>query len=80
MNPTASKLVKVTVFVSACAGIAYVTHVASREVAYVHAKISGSPNLDTRRNDFRWPEGTAGLPELRVSLLKTKEQPGAEDR
>jgi hypothetical protein len=79
MKLNASKLVKITVFVSASAGMAYVAHVASREVAYVHAKISRPAILGTNRNELRWPEETAGLPELQVSLLKAKEQLGADD-
>jgi len=73
MTPTATRLVKITAFMSVCASVTYVAHIVSQEVAYVHAKVNRSTNTDTRQQELRWPEAVA-LPELRVSPLKTDER------
>ena len=74
MKLPASKFAKIAAFVSVFAGIGYVAHVVFREVTYVHAKISRSPDTDIARQDLRWPEEAAGLPGLRVSFLETNDQ------
>jgi len=78
MNPTATRLVKITAFVSVCASVAYVAHVVGQEVVYVHAKVSGSTSTENKRQVLTWPEAVA-LPELRVSPPKTNARPGADD-
>jgi len=78
MKPTATRLVKITAFMSVCASVTYVAHVVSQEIAYVHAKVNRSTSTDTRQKELRWPEAVA-LPELRVSPLKTNERHGTDD-
>lgn len=78
MTPTATRLVKITAFMSVCASVTYVAHIVSQEVAYVHAKVNRSTSTDTKQQELRWPEAAA-LPELRVSPLKTSERPGTDD-
>ena len=77
MKLPASKLAKAAALVSVLAGIGYVAHVVVREVAYVHAKISRSPDTDIARPDVRWPEAAA-LPRLRASFMETNGQLGAD--
>ena len=78
MNPIATSLVKITAFVSVCASVAYVAHVVGQEVAYVHAKVSGSTSTENKRQVLTWPEAIA-LPELRVSPPKTNSLPVADN-
>ncbi len=78
MKPTATMLFKITAFMSACACVTYVANVASREVAYVHAKVNRSAIADIPRQELRWHEAVA-LPELRVSAPKTGGTIGADD-
>ena len=78
MKPTTNKLIKITAFLGACACVAYAAIVVSREVTYVHAKVTGSPGSDSTPQELRWPEEVE-LPRLRDSFLKTMEQPRADD-
>lgn len=77
MKHTATRLIKITAFMSACACVTYVASVVSREVAYVHAKVSRSTSTDTPRQELRWPESVA-LPELRDLPKKAGPHLGAE--
>lgn len=79
MKPTTNKLIKITTFLSACACVTYAAIVVSRELTYVHAKVTESPNSDSRPQELRWPEEVA-LPRLRDSFLKTMEQPRSDNR
>ena len=79
MKPTTNKLIKITAFLGACACVTYAAIVVSREVTYVHAKVSGSPSSDSMRQELRWPKEVA-LPGLRDSFLKTVEQPRSDNR
>lgn len=79
MKPTTNKLIKITAFLGACACVAYAAIVVNREVTYVHAKVTGSLSSDSRPQELRWPKEVA-LPGLRDSLLKTMEQPRADNR
>lgn len=79
MKPTTNKLIKITAFLGACAGVTYAAIVVNREVTYVHAKVAGSPSSDSRPQELRWPDEVA-LPRLRDSFLKTMEQPRSDNR
>ena len=78
MKPTTNKLIKITAFLGACGYVTYAAIVVSREVTYVHAKVTGSPGSDSTPQELRWPEEVE-LPRLRDSFLKTMEQPRADD-
>lgn len=78
MIPTATRLVKITAFVSVCTSLTYVVYVVSQEVAYVHAKVSGSTSTENKRQVLTWPEAVA-LPELRASPPKTNSLPVADN-
>lgn len=78
MKPTTNKLIKITAFLGACGCVTYAAIVVSREVTYVHAKVTGSPGSDSTPQELRWPEEVE-LPRLRDSFLKTMEQPRADD-
>lgn len=78
MKPTATRLIKITAFMSICGSVAYVSYVVGQEVAYVHGKVNGSTSTDTIRQELRWPEAVA-LPELRASPLKTNYQVRTEN-
>ena len=78
MKPTTNKLIKIIAFLGACGCVTYAAIVVSREVTYVHAKVTGSPGSDSTPQELRWPEEVE-LPRLRDSFLKTMEQPRADD-
>lgn len=78
MKSTTNKLIKITALLGACACVAYAAIVVNREVTYVHAKVTGSPSSDSRRQELGWPEEVE-MPRLRDSFLKTMEQPRADD-
>lgn len=78
MKPTTNKLLKISAFLGVCACVTYAAIVVNREAAYVHAKVTGSLSSDSRPQELRWPKEVA-LPGLRDSLMKTMEQPRADD-
>jgi len=78
MKHTATRLVRITVLMSACACVTYVAHVVRQEVAYVQAKVNKLASAETPRQVLRWPESVA-LPELGVSAPKTGVTIGTDD-
>ena len=78
MKRTTIRLFRITALMSACAGATYVVHVVSKEVAYVHAKVSKPAAADIPRRELRWPEAVA-LPELRISVPRAGSRAGTDD-